>query len=52
MKALVDFVFFLVSAWWAKLMKVLFSSLKRLGALGFCPFWACPGHRVYLKHIS
>lgn len=36
----------------AKLIKVLFSSLKRLGALGFRPFRACTGHRVYLKHIS
>lgn len=36
----------------AKLIKVLFSSLKRLGALGLWPFRACTGHRVYLKRIS
>lgn len=38
----------------AKLMKVLFSSLKRFGALGLRPFWAWTVSitTVYLKHIS
>lgn len=51
MKNLVGSVLFGLSPM-AKVIKVLFSSLKRLSALGFRPFRARTGHRVYLKHIS